>query len=128
MADFYFDHNIAVEIAHVIRSSEHTATTAGEIGLASATDDEHLVIAAKRGAVLIMHNRKDFILLHDAWRRWSAEWNVTRRHAGILVVAQLNPTWISRTATEVVTLVETDLSLANMLYIWRPAAGWRQLP
>lgn len=123
MADFYFDHNISVEIARLLRVSGHTALTADEIGLRAAKDDEHFLVAAERDLIPVTHNRKDFELLHDAWRRWSAAWGVAPLHAGVLIVAQLNPTWVPRIAQAMATFIETDPPLANMLYTWSPAKG-----
>jgi hypothetical protein len=57
VADFYFDHNISVEIAGLLRMAGHTAVTADEIGLAGATDDEHLLVAAERRSILVSHKR-----------------------------------------------------------------------
>ena len=124
MADFHFDHNISVRIAAPLRRFGHTAVTAGELRLPGATDDEHLLVAAERRSVLVSHNRKDFILLHGAWRRWSTAWGVVHPHAGILTVAQLNPTWVPRIAQEIAGSVTSNPPRANMLSTWRPVSGW----
>lgn len=125
MADFYLDHNVSAEIANVLRETDHTAVTADELGLDDITDDAHLLIAAERREIFVTHNRKDFELLHDAWRRWSRAWGVARSHAGILIVAQLDRSWWARVAAELAAFVESDPMLSNALYKWSPASGWR---
>jgi Domain of unknown function (DUF5615) len=125
VAEFYFDHNISVEIAELLRLSGHVAVTADELGLSRATDDVHLLVAADRGAILVTHNRKDFELLHDAWRRWSAAWGVAPVHGGILILAQLNPTWVPRMAQAIASFIESNPALATALYTWHPVRGWQ---
>lgn len=71
MAAFYLDHNVALETARLLRKAGHSATTAREIGLAAVRDDEHLPRSASERRTLVTHNAGDFILLHDAWLRWS---------------------------------------------------------
>ncbi len=122
MADFYLDHNVAMSVAPELRSRGHTARTAHDMGLASAKDDEQILVAAQNGWTLITHNRKDFALLHDAWQRWTRTWQVHERHAGILLVPQ---TWVAgEIAREIELFVQTAQPLMNQLYEWRPSSGW----
>lgn len=93
----------------------HTARTALDLGLAHAGDDEHLLIAAQNGWILVSHNRKDFNLLHDGWRRWSAAWGVIALHGGILIIPQSWPA--KRTASEIDSFIQTGVLLANQLYL-----------
>ena len=78
---------------------------ASDLGMERATDDEQLLVAANLNRILVTCDRKDFILLHDAWHRWSAAWNVVAHHAGILVIPDL---WTRERATvELHAYVET---------------------
>ena len=88
MANVLTDHDVAVEIARRLQRAGHQAVTARDLGLSRASDAELLLIAAKRGSVLVTHNGSDFAMLHDGWLRWSADWNVRAHHAGILVLPQ----------------------------------------
>ncbi len=121
MADLYTDHNVALQIAVLLRAAGHDVVTARERNLERAGDDEQLLAAAEVGRLLITHNAKDFILLHDAWRRWSKAWNLAAHHAGILVIPQLPP---ARAAQEIDDFLRSRPRLQDELYLWRAASGW----
>jgi len=87
VASFDTDHDVALQVAVLLREHGHMALTARAIGLERAGDHEHLLTAAQRGWILVTHNRQDFFLLHDAWRRWFQVLNVSVVHAGILNLA-----------------------------------------
>ena len=91
-----------------------------------AGDEQHLSQAAGSGWILITHNARDFTLLHGAWRRWSREWGMMARHAGILVL--IPPVAPSRAAQEIAALLESGRLLHNELYIWRQHTGWVRQP
>lgn len=121
MAALHLDHNVARHVGVHLRAMGHDVTSAQREGLSRAGDDEHLLVAAEQDRVIITHNRKDFFLLHDAWRRWSAAWQVRPRHAGILVI----PTWPpEEAARELNTFLQRGLPLSNKLYSWQPSQGW----
>ncbi len=122
MADFYTDHNVAIEVAPRLRFLGHTAGTAHDLHLENAEDDEHLLVAAQHGWTLVTHNRKDFILLHNAWRRWTGAWQVPAQHGGILIVPQVWPA--HQTASAIDSFVRMGASLKNQLYVWRQNSGW----
>jgi hypothetical protein len=118
VAAFYTDHNVSIWVAPELRAKGHRASTVRDLGLESAGDDEHLLVAAQRGWILITHNRQHFILLHNAWSRWTTAWNVSWRHPGILILEQgiLPPDGL---ATEIHQLVQANQSLVGRLYEWR---------
>ncbi|MGI8827131.1 MAG: DUF5615 family PIN-like protein [Chloroflexota bacterium] len=88
MPEFYIDNNVALEVAGFLRAAGHPAVTARDLHRETNSDDEQLLVASQHGHVFLTHNETDFILLHDAWQRWSAAWGVTAHHAGILIVPQ----------------------------------------
>ena len=118
MAAFYTDHNVSIWLAPELRAKGHSASTARDLGLEAAGDDEHLLVAAQQGWILITHNRQHFILLHNAWSHWTAAWNVSWSHPGILILEQgiLPPDGL---ATEVDHLVQATPTLMGRLYEWR---------
>ena len=65
MAALYTDHNVARALARLLQARGHAVTTAHDLGLDGASDDEHLLVAAQRGWTLITNNRDDFVLLHN---------------------------------------------------------------
>lgn len=89
MANVYLDNDVTRYLKPELEARGHTTVLTREVpGMATASDGHQLMFAARSGAVIVTHNKKDFELLHDAWRRWSVEWNVVREHAGILIVPQ----------------------------------------
>jgi hypothetical protein len=128
VANFLLDHNVAAQVADRLNVRGHTAMTVGALGLAMARDNQLLLRAAQDHRIFITHNWKDFRLLHDAWREWSAAWGVTGTHAGILVIPT-RPVWDPpRAADEIdqfVTAIQNaSRSLANHLYRWEPTRNW----
>ncbi len=115
---------MAIETASLLQEAGHSAICARELGLESAGDQVQLLTAAQRRCVLVTHNAKDFALLHDAWRLWSATWQVTAIHAGLLIIPQA-PIWLpDRAAQELVDLVDAGVQFANELYSWHTRRGW----
>jgi hypothetical protein len=88
LADFYIDNDVALEVARLLNVSGHTAVTARDVGREGDRDEEQLLVASQQGHIFLTHNEADFVLLHDAWQRWSEAWGVPARHAGILIVPQ----------------------------------------
>jgi hypothetical protein len=127
MADFYLDHNVAAELRDLLRGLGHTVRTADELGLAAATDDEHLLLASEHAWIFITNNKKDFILLHGAWKRWAAAWGVTPQHFGILIMPQEGPGILprARVAQAIEDLVRSGVQLSNECHEWRPSSGWQ---
>ncbi|TAK20103.1 MAG: hypothetical protein EPO26_18560 [Chloroflexota bacterium] len=129
MADLYLDSDVSVRVAPLLRAAGHDAVTAAEQGRRRATDDEQLLAATQQGRTVVSHNRKDFVLLHDAWRRWSSAYGLALPpHPGILILDQLGDHAVADAVTRFVT-ADSVAPLANSLYWWRASGGWRhQLP
>ena len=127
MANFYTDHNVALQVAILLRQAGHTAITARDLGLERAGDDEHFLVAAQHSWILVTHNRQHFSLLHDAWRRWFQTFGVLAMHAGILIPPHGLP---AQTVGLLHEFLTSGLPLSNELYTWRPDGGWlrRLLP
>jgi len=124
VAEFYLDHDVKARIAELLHGRGHGARTARDLSLDQAGDDEHLLLAAQNAWILVTTNRKDFELLHNAWRRWTRAWNIGHHHAGILVLHQ--PMAAEEAAAQLEQIVLPAESLANTLHRWRPTAGWVQ--
>jgi len=60
---FHLDENIDGAIARALRARGIDATTAGQAGLLSASDEEHLAFALAEHRVLVTHDA-DFLRLH----------------------------------------------------------------
>jgi hypothetical protein len=122
VADLYADHNIRRDVRDAMRARGHALTITGDLGLGRATDDAQLLVAAEHGLILLTYNHKDFVLLHDAWRRWSTAWGVSPRHVGIIVP---KAQWSAeRASAEIDRLLAAVASFEDAFYEWHGALGW----
>lgn len=123
MARLHIDHNVSAVLVTLLRAGGHDIVTAGELALTAAGDDVHLLAAAEDRRALLTYNKKDFRLLHDAWRHWSVAWQVVPRHADSLILKQ-PPKWPTpEAAPEVDRFLRSARALDNELYEWRRASG-----
>lgn len=119
MASFYLDHDVPAAIRLALQAFGRDAITSRDLHTERANDAEQLFTAAHHGRILITHNRRDFELLHHAWRLWSAP--ITP--AGILVIQQGR--WsAAEAAEELHDFVGSGQMLTNELYGWSPSRGW----
>jgi hypothetical protein len=106
----------------------HDVVTALHLGLRVETDDVHLVAATDLQRVLLTHNGADFVLLHAAWRSWSAMWNVTPlpQHAGAISVPQNQLIPFHESADEIDALLSGDQTIWDAIWVlqWNTRA-WR---
>jgi hypothetical protein len=126
LTELYCDHNIARQLVNLLRRAGYDVLTADDIGLAAAKDDQQLLTAAQRGRTLLTYDAEDFWLLHRAWLRWTAAWNVSLQHRGILLLPQPPKPSNSDTAQAVDSFLGGEPQLANKLYRWK-ATGWQEL-
>lgn len=136
MVAFYLDSDVGHELEALLEAHGEDVTTAARQGLRSAADDEHLLRAAEQGRLLVTHNRRDFILLHQAWLRWSSAWGVERYHAGVLIIPQPPEMATARTARDLTRFCQSRRQFTNELLRrriggaramwdrWRAGVGW----
>lgn len=87
MADLYLDNDVSLRLAPLLRIAGHEVVTTRGLGVVTATDDAQLLTAAQDGWILVTPNRRDFRLLHDAWRTWAPAFGLALpSHPGILVL------------------------------------------
>lgn len=124
LTDLYLDHNGSERMIPPLRALGYAVANAREVGLDAAEDDEHLLFAALQGRVLITRDKKDYRLLHRAWRRWPAARQIDQQHSGILIIPQ-PPEWQeSRAADELHRFLQTAPALRNALYQYMTKTGW----
>jgi predicted nuclease of predicted toxin-antitoxin system len=114
---FYLDENIPIQVVPELLRWGHQAVTVRNLRLLRGGDDEHLLLAAQRGWILVTCNRDDFILLQNAWQRWTRAWQVQEQHAGILITPH---EWLSpQVAFELHHFMQAGPQIVNRLYDWR---------
>jgi len=130
LAAFYIDNDISRRLAELLAMQGHDAISARDLGLQSASDGQQLLVAAQRGRIFVTNNREDYMLLHDAWLRWTEAWHVPERHSGIMVVPQGRWYGIDWTpeeiAPELTSFVLAGIEVAGLL-LRRGAHGWQRL-
>ncbi len=127
MAGLYLDHGVAVAITPVLVSAGHDVLTARDLRLRSAGDDLHLLTATHLGRILVSYDI-DFRVLHHAWRRWSADWGVSRQHSGILLIPQPPVCPATRGAQALLDILARGIVVTNELWQWTERDGWQQFP
>lgn len=78
---FYFDTHIAKQIAVQLRQRGVEVIRCEEVGMAEASDEEHLIYAAQHGCAMVSMD-EDFLGLHDCWQALGL------KHAGIFKVSR----------------------------------------
>jgi hypothetical protein len=129
LAAFYIDNDVALEAAQLLRVAGHSAITARDLGRERNTDGEQLLVASQLGHIFLTHNEEDFILLHDAWIRWSAAWGVAASHAGVLIVPQgrrYGVDWRAEEIAQSVIICLQDCSPVAGQLLRRKEAGWER--
>jgi len=138
VAGFHIDEDLNPQLATQLIAMGYDAVTARQLQMLHAPDGAHLLAAALHGRILVTRNRKDFLLLHDAWNRWMAAWLAWQsgytpegaplplfRHAGILIIPQV---WQPvQAATEIDAFVQQHPAILGELFLWQPQ-GWVTYP
>jgi uncharacterized protein with PIN domain len=81
----YVDADITPKLARALRARGYDVVSAHEVGMAEASDAEHLALAAAQGRTLLTCNARDFTRLFEDF------WFVGRDHSGVVVSEQLEP-------------------------------------
>ena len=123
MAAFYIDHDVAQEVARLLRVNGHNVVTVRDLRTPRDRDAQHLLLAAIQGRILITHNARDYQLLHDAWLRWQVHWSLATPHAGIAILPHVPP---KIAFPAILGLLDSPHSLPNELYTFKPATGWER--
>jgi hypothetical protein len=121
VASFYLDHDLNRQVKAALEALGHQVIRTRDLQLERADDATQLLTAARRGAMLVTHNERDYTLLHRAWRLWPAP----LAHAGVLVIPQQR--WSpAEAARQIDGFVRSGQPLPNDLYRWTPARGWQR--
>ncbi len=131
---FALDENVSRDVALVLRAEDHKIESAVELGRLRLSDVQVLVRAAESDQVLVTHNRRDFVALHEAWMTWRARWELEveravgapvslSHHGGIALVPGLSSRELA------VALRQFDGlhgALDDRLFEWSREQGWRE--
>lgn len=121
MASLYLDNNLSPLLAGELQALGHTAFHARTLGYRHAKDFEHLVFAARLGAILVTHDLH-FALLHGAWRFWTATWGIPEHQSGILIIPDQWSYLLA--AAELDQFVRGRGTLIDAAYHWQMGSRW----
>ena len=126
MARILADEDIYTDLKQRLRAYGHDVLSVTELD--SRGDGDHLWMlrASEDERVILTHNWRDFLLLHNAWNAWLSHWKIspTPRHPGILSVPQRDVLGADQAASSVHAFLHEERPLANMYYWLFPARGW----
>jgi predicted nuclease of predicted toxin-antitoxin system len=121
---FYLDHNVPLDLAGQLRARGYHALHTRELGLQQQHDAAQLLTALDRQAVLVTHDRQDYLLLHRLWQLLRARYPAVPPHAGIL---RLPVADAAQLAAALEAFVQGGQVAVNAYYHWQPARGWAAL-
>jgi hypothetical protein len=129
MADVYLDEDVSEFVAPPLHLRGHDVLTTTEAGTKGYKDPRQLAYAARAGRVLISANRGDFVMLHEAWLRWSRDWAVEAQavHAGILVVQSGSGRLAELLATAIDQFLASGIDPRNRLFKLNADTGWTEV-
>jgi hypothetical protein len=126
VASLYLDENIPKATARFLTERGHDAKTARQLGLEAFPDGKHLLVATQQRRILVTHNSRDFLLLHNAWLHWTNAWQISQRHPGILLFPQMLAADIAQVVHDLMTHEHPLYArpIENELYTWNKEHGW----
>jgi hypothetical protein len=113
MARFYSNENIAIQVVKELRRLVHDVPTSADAGNANVAvpDADVLAFAIAQGRILLSHNRRHFLSLHQ---------HRTRDHAG-MILCTFDPDF-GRQAQRIDAATATMENMRNILLrVNRPA-------
>jgi hypothetical protein len=122
----YLDNDVSPHLVRLLEARGHSATTAHDLGLASAHDEVQLLTAVQRQAILVTSNRRDFVVPHRAWTIWSdAFGGALSPHHGILAIAQAELVDQSE-ALNTLLAPEPVQAFPNRMLWWPSVGDWQE--
>jgi hypothetical protein len=121
VARFFLDNNVSRHLIPILTADGHHILTSRDEGLAARNDVEQLLAATDRNAILVTHDREDFLLLHYAWLALCLRWHQTEAHPGIVVVPQVAEAAVHRYLTE---FLQGTQVTQNACWRYGTAEGW----
>jgi hypothetical protein len=89
-ASLYFDEDVSVLVAKLVRSRGFSTLSSVEAGRLGSSDLEQLEFATQRQMAIVTHNRVHFELLARDWH------STGRKHCGIILAVRRTPYEIVR--------------------------------
>lgn len=125
--NMYLDEDVTERIARPLRGLGHAVVHANEVGRKGRTDPQQLAYASAHGRMLVTCNRKDFIMLHEAWTLCPHGLGGRQQgvHAGIAIVPNSSRISDTELASIIDQLAREVEAAADRLYDWRRDQGWQ---
>ena len=129
MASLYIDEDLKEDVAEALADLGHAALLTRVAGNKGATDAEQLAFAVREQRILVTCNRRDFLLLHEAWHVCARERQVAARplHHCILLMPNERAATPTILASAIDSLLATERDVRGRFFRWTAKAGWRSL-
>jgi hypothetical protein len=122
LATLYLDTDISHKIIPpLLRDGRVVLTTHSPQLPLNRRDADQLLTAVDRDAVLVTHNRWDFVLIERTWQLLAERWHVAEHHAGILIPRQTSAEAVYRQLEE---FLSSGRPVAGLCWVYLPATGW----
>ncbi|AOY79944.1 DUF5615 family PIN-like protein [Moorena producens JHB] len=107
----YFDEDVNVLIADLVRAKGFDVTTARDAGQLRATDPEQLLYAVSQGRALVTHNRSDFEGLVQNY------FSAGKTHYGVILAVRRPPQQLAKRLLAILNHVTADELQNQVRYI-----------
>lgn len=127
-ARFYLDEDVPRAFTVELLNSGYDAVHVRDLGAKGRGDDYQLFAATDSERIMIIYNRKDYLLLHQALNRWIGRSASSTQpiHGGILCFPQGLTPYEFRHAVSV--FLSTAWPIEGRFYVYEPAHGWVEQP
>jgi len=124
LVSLYLDHNVSLHLASPLRAAGHDVVSARDLNRIRLSDDAQLLSAVRLARILVTHNRRDFLLLHEAWIAWPAALGAAfPAHRGILVLDAASDRMLATIVSDFLSAGAYE-DLSNSLLWWHGPDGW----
>lgn len=127
MARLYLDENVAVRAIPLLAMYGHGAMWSRSVRPSSTSDHHHVTTATLDHRILVTHNGKHFLSLHQAWHEWFDTFGnpPLASHAGIIFIPQPPIISIERAIELIASLLDDPgtTSLSNRFLSWTRVSG-----
>jgi predicted nuclease of predicted toxin-antitoxin system len=110
-ASVYADENMHVLVPKYLRIRGFDATNAEESAMRGRSDREQLEFAVSQKRMIVTHDRKDFLVLHNEWLA------AGRPHYGIVLTALRPPAEIAYRVAELLNRLTADELKNGLFYV-----------
>jgi hypothetical protein len=116
------DEDVSNHLAGPLRANGHDVNTAQQLGHLALTHVKVLTRMADLNRILVSHNKRDMLLLHEAWLTWRTRWQATSHFLANILLVPHEP------VSDLVRIIEEfagfGIDPASRAFSWTAPTGW----